>query len=91
MNNVYKRLAADINNNEKIYSTELKFYLPSAGKVNMIVKVANGRLLIKRESEFTSGQNNFVITSYDIDMTGVLLYELIFEDQIVNGKMIRIE
>lgn len=70
---------------------ELKFYLPSAGKVNLIVKDANGRLLIKRESEFTSGQNNFVITSEDIEMTGVFLYELRFEDQIVNCKMIRIQ
>lgn len=72
-------------------STDLKFYLPSSGKVNLVVKDARGQLLMNKVSILDSGQNKFTITNDDINISGVLFYELRFKDQIVNGKMIRIE
>jgi len=72
-------------------NTELRFYIPRSGKVDMSVKDASGRTLMKKESLFTAGNNLFRITQEDIKLTGVLFYEMKFEDQIFNGKMIRIE
>jgi hypothetical protein len=72
-------------------TTELRFYIPTNGKVSLNIKDASGRILMKKESFFTTGNQHFIITQNDINLTGVLFYELKFEDQIFNGKMIRIE
>ena len=72
-------------------STELRFYIPTDGKVNLNVKDASGRILMRRASLFTAGNNYFIISQDDIKLTGVFFYELQFEDQIFNGKMIRIK
>jgi len=46
---------------------------------------------LNKEAEFEAGENNFIITHDDVKTTGVLLYEMRFEDQTVNSKMIRID
>jgi len=72
------------------YSTDLRFYLPSSGKVNLIIKDANGRLLLNKVTELNSGKNSISITDNEVNIPGVHIYELRFKDQIVNGKMIKI-
>ena len=72
-------------------STEIKFQLPRKGKVSMRITDVSGRLLVSKEGEFDAGENNFTITNDDVKITGMLLFEMRFEDQIENSKMIRIE
>lgn len=72
------------------HSTELRFYLPSSGKVNLIIKDANGRVLMTRNTELSSGKNAIMISDNDVQIPGIHFYELRFKDQIVNGKMIKI-
>ena len=91
-NNLVEMLSLEGNSpNPWRNTTELRFYLPSSGKVNLIINDANGKILLNKVSEFSSGENNFTITSEDIGISGVLFFKLRFKDQIVNGKMIRIE
>jgi len=92
VDNLVELLSIEGNNpNPWRNSTGLKFYLPSSGKVNLVVKDARGQLLMNKVSILDSGENNITITNDDIKISGVLFYELRFKDQIVNGKMIRIE
>lgn len=72
-------------------NTEIVFQLPRKGKVSLRVTDVNGRLLVSKERDFEAGENNFMITNDDVKISGILLYEIRFEDQIANSKMIRIE
>ncbi|MEM9544813.1 MAG: HYR domain-containing protein [Bacteroidota bacterium] len=91
-NNVVEMLSLIGNSpNPWSYSTELNFYLPSSGKVNLIIKDANGRVLLNRKTTLNSGSNSLRVTDNEIPVPGVHFYELRFKDQIVNGKMIKIQ
>jgi len=72
-------------------STEIVFYMPSNGQVSLIITDVSGRLLLSKIGEYTAGEQRIELTNSEITKGGVLLYELQFEDQVVNGKMIRIE
>jgi len=73
------------------YSTDIGFYLPAAGDVQLIITDVNGRLLINKTTRFNSGEQNFTLTDNDILISGILFFEMRYEDQIVNGKMIKIK
>ena len=72
-------------------STEIVFQLPRSGKAQLIVTDINGRLLVNQTKTFTAGNNYFRLTDDDVQISGMLLYEIRFEDQAQNGKMIKIE
>lgn len=72
-------------------NTELEFFMPETGEVTLTVKDVNGRLLMTRTTGFGYGQQSFNLTSEDVKIAGVLIYELRYANQVVNGKMIRIE
>jgi len=72
-------------------STEIAFYLPKSGLVNLNVTDINGRSLIRKNAEFEVGEQQWRLTRTELSSVGVLLYEIQFEEQVVKGKMIRIE
>ena len=72
-------------------STEIVFQLPRTGNAQLIVTDINGRLLVNRTASFNAGNNFFRLTDTDIQISGMLLYEIRFEDQSQKGKMIKIE
>lgn len=72
-------------------STEVVFFMPSNGMVHLKVTDVSGRLLLNKIGEFEAGEQRITLTNREIAKGGVFLYELQYEDQVVNGKMIRIE
>ena len=71
--------------------SEINFEIPRSGTVSLIVRDGNGRILHTKSNDFSAGKQSFTITNDDVKVTGLLLYELKFEEQVVNKKMIRIE
>ncbi len=71
-------------------STDIKFYMPDDGKVSMKITDMSGRLIFSKDENFKSGEQRIAVTQDDISHSGVMLYELKYHDQIVRGKMIRI-
>jgi len=71
--------------------SEINFEIPTSGKVSLVVRDAAGRVLYTTSDNFSAGERSFTITNEDIQVRGVLLYELQFGEQVVRKKMIRIE
>ncbi len=71
--------------------SEINFEIPRAGVVSLILRDASGRVLYTKSDEFSAGNQSFILTSDDITVSGILLYELKFGEQVVRKKMIRIK
>jgi len=71
--------------------TNINFEIPSTGIVSLTVRDLGGKVLYTKQDEFNVGKQSFIITHDDVNVTGLLLYELQYGDQIVQKKMIRIE
>jgi len=71
--------------------TNIDFEIPSGGVVRLVLRDASGRLVLTQEKQFEAGSGTFTVTDDQVSMTGVLLYELRFEDQVINKKMIKIQ
>lgn len=71
--------------------TEIKFDLPADGMVTFKVKDYTGKKWISKIDFFKGGQNTIKLTRNDIPQSGVYIYEIKTENQVLSGKMIVIE
>ncbi|MEE9438218.1 MAG: T9SS type A sorting domain-containing protein, partial [Saprospiraceae bacterium] len=69
--------------------TTISFELPEAGKVTLKMTDAMGRLISTKEGNFKGGFNNFIINDQDVK-AGIILYELKYNNQVINKKMIKV-
>ncbi len=71
-------------------STEIIFRMPKRGTASVKVTDIRGKLLVSRKGEYEAGMQKIKLTESDIQQAGILLYEIRIDDQIANGRMIRI-
>ena len=71
--------------------SQINFEIPRSGPVSLIVRDGSGRILHTMSNYFSAGKQFFTITNDNVKVTGLLLYELKFGEQVVNKKMIRLE
>ncbi len=74
-------------------STQVKFTIPHEGKVLFTFTDVQGRVLKVKEIEASSGENEFMITKEELGIlkSGLILYEMNFEDFSAQHKMLIIE
>src|SRR5690606_11783793 len=63
-------------------TTNIRFYIPQEGEVEMVIRDITGKLIIKRTAHFEKGVQEFQISRSEIQRSGVLWYELKFNDHI---------
>src|SRR5690606_17013311 len=73
------------------FETNINFNLPSDGNVELRVKDVTGRSLFRTQKKGSRGPNSIQITKNEVAQTGVLIYEIEFNGQVVNRKMIHLE
>jgi len=88
---VKKLIAGSVSPNPWRTQSDIHFEMPSSGIVNLVVRDASGKVIFTKEGEFEAGDQSFTITHEDVQISGILLYELQFGDQVIHKKMIRIE
>jgi hypothetical protein len=71
--------------------TTISFSNPKRQNVRLSILDPNGRLLLKRESEFDKGVNKFIIYSDDLDSSGLLLYRIESSGASITRKMIMVK
>ena len=72
-------------------TTNIRFYLPASGMVDMHIRDITGKLLMTRTHHFDKGVQEFQISRNELQRSGVLYYELKFQDHLQTGKMVLIE
>ena len=88
----YTELTADQNTpNPWKASTSITVYVPVAGDVMVSVRDAQGRVVYTNSEYLAAGEQTITLTSDDILQSGIYIYEIESDNQVVNGKMIRIE
>lgn len=68
--------------------TSIRFYVPNAGDVSLVIKDVAGRTLFNKSSHREAGEHTETLSNQLINKSGVLFYELHFEDQVISNKMI---
>ncbi len=69
-------------------STKIGFYLPESGTATFTVYDVTGRIVKKVSNTYPKGQNEIKISENDLNAKGVLFYELEYNGQKANKKMI---
>ncbi|MEE9438801.1 MAG: T9SS type A sorting domain-containing protein, partial [Saprospiraceae bacterium] len=72
-------------------NTAIIVNVPNNGDATFNVYDVQGRLLINRKVTLTKGKNTIYLDKKEISVTGVLLYEVTYNDKVVTNKMIRME
>jgi uncharacterized repeat protein (TIGR01451 family) len=70
--------------------TFINFYIPTEGQVRLKLRDMTGKLVLDRKQVFGKGKNHFTIQSSDIPVSGLLIYELQFKDEVRTLKMLNI-
>ena len=71
--------------------TLIEFSLPSAGDVVVRVIDLNGKELWRHNDEYSAGIHGIELSKNDIPMQGVVIYEVVHDDQILRKKMIHMK
>ncbi|MBK9734400.1 MAG: T9SS type A sorting domain-containing protein [Saprospiraceae bacterium] len=70
--------------------TGINFYLPKAGKVKLTVRDLTGRVLYTTYNEYLKGENTILVTRDQLEVGGLLLYDLTFDNEVKSMKMLNI-
>lgn len=71
--------------------TSVGFYLPKSGSIDLSFYDASGRLLHHINDHFAQGANQVMIAKKDLQVSGVVYYNLIFGDVHLQKRMIIID
>jgi uncharacterized repeat protein (TIGR01451 family) len=77
--------------NPWIHTTDIRFAIPSDGKVDVKIKDITGRVVYQTSNVLSKGQNVLSIHSDQINAKGILIYEVTHGDKSLIGKMINIK
>ncbi|MEZ4919425.1 MAG: hypothetical protein R2792_10015 [Saprospiraceae bacterium] len=75
--------------NPWVNQTQIGFYLPEEGAVQMNVYDESGRLVYQNKADFAAGYNAFTLNRSDVNTTAVLYYELVSDQGTSSHKMIQ--
>jgi len=71
--------------------TDIQFYIPEDGEVGLRVTDLTGRIIYSTQGYFRKGENRFILSSHNINVPGLLLYEVRYGDQTKTMKMLNIK
>jgi hypothetical protein len=71
--------------------TSLDFTIPQEGQVLCQIRDLTGRVVYRTESNFTKGSHQILIHKSDLGVSGLYLFELVYNQETVTGKMILID
>ncbi len=71
--------------------TSVNFYLPRPGKVVIKVRDITGRLVYTNQDQFQKGNNSISISKDQLGVSGLLMYELAYENEVKVMKMLNIK
>ncbi len=69
-------------------STSISFVLPQEGNASIKVYDVTGKLILSKEKVFTKGLNTVIIKGNELNVSGVLYYQLIYGNSSATRKMI---
>jgi hypothetical protein len=70
--------------------TSIGFSLPESGIATVVVRDITGKKLITVQRQFNKGLNHVDIKGEDLPVSGVLIYEVIFGEERLNNRMIKL-
>lgn len=70
--------------------TQISFYLPSEGKVDMRIFDSTGKTILTKTGHYSKGINNITLTKSQIMTPGVYYYELKNDNNTILKKMVKI-
>jgi len=76
--------------NPFLESTQIKFFLPEATDVELMITDVTGRLVTKKTQNYPAGTQNIVINYSDLNASGVLYYTIKAGEYTATKKMISI-
>jgi len=71
-------------------STEIKFFLPEATKVELLITDVTGKLVTRKVQEYTAGTQSMIVNYNDLNVSGVLYYTIKAGGNIATKKMINV-
>ncbi len=76
--------------NPFLESTQIKFFLPEATEVELIITDVTGRLVTKKTQNYPAGTQNIEINYSDLNTSGVLYYTIKAGEYTATKKMISV-
>ncbi len=76
--------------NPFIESTQIKFFLPEAADVELVITDMTGRLVTKKTQSYPAGTQNITINNADLNVSGVLYYTIKAGEFTATKKMISV-
>ena len=68
-------------------STKIGFQLPKAGITTLTILDLQGRVLLQRKNDFSSGYHEWVVERQSLTSKGILYYQLATDNEIITKKM----
>jgi hypothetical protein len=70
--------------------TIVRFNMPKSGEASFVIRDMVGKSVFSRNAFYNRGDNNIMITNDELPVSGVLIYEIKFDDQVLTRKMIHL-
>jgi hypothetical protein len=74
----------------EISGQEIWWYVPRDGEVQKIVRDIAGKLVLTRYQQVSAGKQSMIVDNKDIAEPGVYTYEIIFGNDKLTRRMIRL-
>ena len=71
--------------------TEIKFYLPVEGEAELRFYNSQGQILKTMKQKYASGMHKLKIDSNELGASGMVIYELIYKEQLLSKRMILLD
>lgn len=72
-------------------NTAIDFTIPEDGQVMCHIKDVTGRVVYQTTSLFNKGRNQILINKSDLGVSGLYVFELVYNSETVTGKMILLD
>lgn len=96
---IFIKYEADENQNFKLFGntpnpwnqqTDIRFYLPEDGQVVLKVRDITGKMVYTTSEYLSKGSQNILLDNTKLNTSGILIYEVIFKDEVKTLKMLHI-
>ena len=72
-------------------STLIRFYTPKSGTARVAFYDVDGRLLLSKNVQTTTGINDIQLLKHELNTTGVIYYEVVTDHHKHNSKMLLVK
>ncbi len=71
--------------------TSINFNIPQSGEVTLHVRDITGRMVYTSTNHFVKGQQSIKLQNEQLGVSGILIYDLIFDNEVKTMKMLNIK